>query len=118
MLRTASSSVDPEQQCQISCSSSKHVANDDENTSVAIYKSTILPHMDYADVLYDENSKESLKQLQLVQNKALRLAYNVRLGPNPKFNTTQLHTKAKLKPLKERRIIHLLQYAFHLKNIK
>lgn len=34
-LRTASSNVDPEQQCKKDCSFNKHVAKDNENTSVA-----------------------------------------------------------------------------------
>ena len=51
-----------------------------------------------------------------MQNKCLRLIYKVKLEAHPTFNTDQLHVKGCCKPLDIRRDMHLLSYAFSLKN--
>ena len=40
--------------------------------------------------------------------------YKVPLGPDPLFNTEQLHSKANLFTLDKRRLTHLLHYAYDL----
>ena len=53
-------------------------------------------------------------ELQLIQNKALRIVYEVKLEANPTYNTNQLHVKSKCFYLEARRDIHLLSYAYSL----
>ena len=46
--------------------------------------------------------------LQLIQNKGLRLVYKVKLEKDPVMNTAQLHVKSNCMFLSKRRDIHLL----------
>ena len=45
----------------------------DQNLSIGMYKSLIMPHLDYADIIYDAMHAKSAKQLQLLQNCCLRI---------------------------------------------
>ena len=44
-----------------------------QGVSLQLYKSLIIPHVDYGDVLYDSLSKGDAKKLQIIQNKCLRI---------------------------------------------
>ena len=87
------------------------------NAAVTIYKSTILPIIEYADFVYDFDIKYNNKKLQTLQNQGLYIVYNEhRLPYRDKSSTETLHRNAKLYRLVHRRRLHLLSYAFLLKN--
>ena len=74
----------------------------------------VLPAFDYVDYVWDRGNKGENWELQLIQNKALRIIYKVKLEANPLYNTDQLHAKSKCFYLNVRRDIHLLSYAYIL----
>ena len=85
--------------------------------ALQIYKTTILPIFDYADIIYDQDRIGASNMWQKLQNKALRLIYN-NYYPNPnRLSTKELHLKANLLPLESRRYLHLLVHAFDLTRI-
>ena len=86
----------------------------DEATALDVYKTMVLPTFDYVDYIWDRDNLGENRELQLIQNKALRVVFNVKLGKNPEFNTQQLHEKGKCQDLNVRRDMHLLFYAFTL----
>ena len=47
------------------------------------YKTIVLPHMDYRDILYGVAMKAILDKMQIVQNKALRLSLKLNYRINP-----------------------------------
>ena len=86
----------------------------DPNSTLTVYK-TMIPHFDYGDYIWFDSTVENMNQFQLLQNKALRTVYKIKLGPNPALNTDQLHTKAKCHKLRKRCDMHTLFFAFTLK---
>ena len=85
------------------------------NAASTIYKSTILPVIEYADFVYDFNIKYNNKKLQILQNQGLYIIFNEHTLPYMnKSSTEALHRKAKLYRLIHRRKLHLLAYAFLL----
>ena len=46
-----------------------------ENTALLLYKSTVLPIIDYNDIIYGMLTKQELTKLQRIQNQALRTIY-------------------------------------------
>ena len=72
--------------------------------AVTIYKSTILPVIEYSDFVYDHNIKYLNKKLQGVQNYGLQIAYYT------EKKTETLHRDAKLY-----RLCHLLRYAYRFR---
>ena len=84
-------------------------------TALTIYKATMLPLLDYADLVFEQNIKYVNKQLQKIQNRALRLIYNQHLIEyNNRLSTYVLHENAKMCRLKYRRGKHLLINAYDL----
>ena len=84
------------------------------DAALTVYKSCIAPILDYGDFLYDCNKVTLNNRLQLIQNKAFRAIYGIRLGRNQRLTTAELHCEAKLYYLNERRAQHLLHYAYDL----
>ncbi len=64
---------------------------------IHLVKTLTIPILDYPPIPIHTLSKNQLSQLQVVQNKALRFAYNQRYPYN--YNTEQLHAMAKTEPL-------------------
>ena len=87
----------------------------DEPTALTMYRSMILPSFDYVDYIWDRGCIGENNDLQYLQNKGLRMVYGVKLEANPKYNTVRLHELSECKFLVVRRDIHLLFYAFTLK---
>lgn len=85
----------------------KHYAS--SQTLLLIYKTTILPLMEYAKIVYPLVPLPLRKKLQRLQNRALRIIY-------PSANSTQelesLHTISKLSTIEQRasRQLTLLMY--------
>ena len=76
----------------------------DQKTSILLFKSLIVPYLDYCDTVYMCGSSVDLKQLQLIQNSACQIILKV-----PKeTGITTMHDELKLMQLSERREYHLL----------
>ena len=85
----------------------------DVHTSLVVFKSMILPHFDYGEVVYAAASNENLNDLQLLQNKCLRLCTRSPLD----INIIHLHNIAKVNLLYDRRNTHLLNLMYQRKDI-
>ena len=46
-----------------------------QNTAVRVYKATLLPILDYSDLIYELLNKAQLQKLQRLQNKGLRVVF-------------------------------------------
>lgn len=80
--------------------------------AAGVYKSTILPLLDYGDILYDGTSQQLLNKLQILQNRAIRTICN----PPTRTNTDCYHEQLRLLPLAQRRKIHITQLGYWLVN--
>ena len=74
-------------------------------TSVLIYKSFILPILEYGSILYMNASKSHLDRLQTLQNYALKCCLDV----NKRTHTSIIHKKNKFNYLEESRKAQLLK---------
>ena len=70
-----------------------------EKTSLMIYKSFILPIIEYGNVIYRTANKKNLEKIQRVQNQALKLCLNL----DKDTPTALVHKAANLNTLEERR---------------
>lgn len=80
----------------------------DPRTSNQIFKSYILPQLEYCDYLLIGARKSTLCKLQKAVNHILRICFKVPHGTS----NFKLHTSAKLLPLKFRREIALLKVMY------
>ena len=78
------------------------------NASLQIYKSMLLPYLDYGDYIYATAPQKNLKKLQRIQNSSIRLC----LSLPPMTPITELHRLANLNQLEDRRNIHLLNQMY------
>ena len=74
-----------------------------ENTALLLYKTTILPIIDYNDIIYRLLTQQQETKLQRTQNRALRTVYK-----GKQLSTQEMHELGKLDTLTVRRDIHLL----------
>ena len=88
--------------------------NIDTNCAVTIYKQTILPLLDYTGFLLISGNVSDRLDLQTLQNDALRVCFNVRL--RDRVSIVQMHSRAKLLSLEQRRQLQLLNLMFIYKN--
>ena len=82
------------------------------HTAVTIYKTMILPVMEYGDVIYDGANQKLLKNLQNSQNRILRVC----VQRNHYTSMELLHRLCKISMLKERRVLHINLYMFKQKD--
>ena len=73
--------------------------------ALMVYKSTILPIIDYNDYFQFLWNSDKVHRLQKMQNWSLRIVYN---NVQPRLDETGLHAEAGLELLETRRIKHLL----------
>ena len=78
-----------------------------EKTAILIYKTTILPIMDYNDIIYELLIEYSQTKLQRLQNRALRTVF---WGKN--LSTKEMHDRANITYLKNRRIEHMMMLMY------
>ena len=76
--------------------------------AIMVYKSMLLPVIEYGDVFLSSASKANRKKLQTLQNKGLRCALNKGLD----VSSNDLHSEANLLKLKYRREQHLLNFVY------
>ena len=74
-----------------------------EKTAKMIYKSTILPILDYNDIIYNLLTKQQKLKLQRLQNSALRIVFKGRI-----MSVALMHKEANVSYLTDRRDSHLL----------
>ena len=68
-----------------------------QDTGLSIYRSMILPIIEYADFVYDNGIKYTNKNLQILQNQRLYIAFNQHILPyDIKESTESLHRRANL----------------------
>ena len=85
--------------------------------SSLIYKCTLLPALEYADFIQDQGIVYINKTLQKIENQGLQIAYNQHILPYDQRDSSEtLHRKSRLFRLIHQRKLHLLQFAFQLKN--
>ena len=77
--------------------------------ALLVYKSMLLPLLEYGDVFLSAASLGNRKKLQVLQNKGLRCALNKGL----ETSSDSLHNEANLLKLKYRREQHLLNFMFN-----
>ena len=80
----------------------------DTKAAIIVYKSMILPLLEYGDIFLSAASAVNWKRLQVLQNKGLRCALN-REGD---ADVEELHISVGLSELKHRRRLHLLHFMF------
>ena len=81
-----------------------------EKGALTVFKSTILPPIDYNDHFQMLWNADKLGRLQKIQNWGLRIVYGNRYG---KLSEEALHSKANLQLPKYRRVMHLLSIMYH-----
>ena len=75
-------------------------------TRILVYKQTILPLAEYVSFVLCLNNKHDVDKLQKLQNRALRMCYNIY---NPRvISIGRLHEMAKIDLLYKRRMMQLL----------
>ncbi len=79
-----------------------------KNVACQLYKSLILPQLEYGDVVYMTATKSSLNDLQKIQNICCRVI----LPANKRAHISEMHNSLKLIPLSDRRDLHLSQTCF------
>ena len=84
----------------------------DTNTSVLIYKQTVLPLVEYVSFMLCFNNKQDVEKLQRLQNRSLRLCFNINVPMD--FNTAILHENARIDKLCDRRDLMLLCLMYDL----
>ena len=83
----------------------RYLTND---VAVQIYKSMLLPYLDYADVIYNRARVADLDKLQRLQSRCLRLC----LGQDRFYNTDRAHRDTRVTLLKDRRKSHVLNFMY------
>ena len=68
-----------------------------------LYKSLVIPHFDYVDVIYMTATKEQLGRLQLIQNQSCRII----LRTHKRTHIDDMHNTLKIELLEVRRTNHL-----------
>ena len=85
-----------------------------EDASIRVYKTMILPYLDYGDIFFANANSKQLKKLQTLQNRALRICLNTRIDTPIEI----LHQSVQLQKLIPRRESHILNFMFKNKNNK
>ena len=78
----------------------------DTRAAVLVYKSMLLPLLEYGDIFLSATTAENRKKLQVLQNKGLRCALNKGI----EMSSDDLHEEVKLHKLALRREQHLLNF--------
>ena len=81
------------------------------DSAVQIYKSMVLPYIDYGDVLYHNTTVNHLNKLQTLQNRGLRICF----GKINTFSIDEMHNEANICKLTSRRIQHVYTFMFKQK---
>ena len=80
------------------------------DSALAIYKQMIMPLFDYSGFLLISCNKTDREDLQIIQNNALRCCLTLR--QNDRISLVEIHRRAKLVSLEQRRCIQLISLLF------
>ena len=83
-----------------------------EDAAIKIYKTMILPYLDYGDIFFINSNQKQIKKLQTLQNRALRTCLNTRLETPIEI----LHQSIQIPKLNARREAHLINFMFKYRN--
>ena len=83
-----------------------------EDAAIKIYKTMILPYLDYRDIFFINSNQKQIKKLQTLQNRALRTCLNTRLETPIEI----LHQSIQIPKLNARREAHLINFMFKYRN--
>ena len=83
----------------------------DQETSIHLYKSMIMPVIDYGDIVYSGAPCTILEKLQKIQNRALRIC----LQADYHLPVITMHQRTNVPNLKVRRYAHLNNYIYSRK---
>lgn len=83
-----------------------------DKVALQLYKSMILPVMDYSDIFYHHQNAKLVRKLQTLQNRAIRVISRL----SRLTNTEDEERKLGLLPLSVRRAQHILLFAFEIRN--
>ena len=78
-----------------------------EDAATRIYKSMIMPYLDYGDIFFMNANSVQVKKLQTLQNRALKICHDT---PNVPINI--LHQSVQIPKLVPRRKTHLLNFMY------
>ena len=82
----------------------------DTETRILVYKQTVLPLTEYVSFVLSLNNKHDVEKLQKLQNRALRMCYNVQ---DPKdVRIRDLHERSRMDTLERRRNVQLSNIMF------
>ena len=93
------------------CKLRKYLTKD---VALLIYKSMLLPYLDYADVILHKTNEKETARLQTLQNKCLRIC----LGKDRYFSTAVSHKMADTPFLRDRRAAHVNNFMYVRKKNK
>ena len=79
-----------------------------KKTALIIFKSMILPYIEYGNIFHGTCTELYQHKLQVIQNNGLKIS----LHRSRYFNTVDLHVEARLLPCKYRRLIMLQKITF------
>ena len=77
-----------------------------KEVAVLIYKTMLLPYLDYADVIFSRSNSGDLAKMQRLQNRCLRIG----LGFDGRYSTDRAHKLASVPFLVDRRKAHVLNF--------
>ena len=83
----------------------------DKRTALLVYKQSVLPYLDYSGFLLVSATQRQIKDLQTLQNNALRLC--LRYNLIDRVSEGRLHNEAALQNLKQRRKKQLLKLMYY-----
>ena len=78
------------------------------DVAVQIYKSMLLPYLDYVDVIYHKSNSGDLNKLQRLQNRCLRIC----LGFDCDYSSDRAHRKTTVPFLHDRQVAHVLNFMY------
>ena len=81
-------------------------------TRILIYKQTVLPLVEYVSFMMCFNTKHDIEKLQKLQNRSLRLCYNINIPSD--ISITRLHENARIEKLCDRRNLFLMCIMYDL----
>ena len=88
----------------------KHVVN--ASTLKTVYNTAILPHFDYADIVWQSATKSSLIRIQKLQNRAARIILKVK--PYEHKSVAVMHDLLDWEMLNKRRKKHMLSLVYKI----
>ena len=83
-----------------------------ENTSLTLYKTLVIPIIDYCDIIYDCLTKRDSDMLQRLQNGACRII----LQRKKRTPTSDMHRELKLFRLVDRRHMRTMEFMYKIVN--